>query len=163
MTATSDHRFSSLADARAFALAGNATITLQSLSSGQHYTYKIQAPGTDTSMRIGDDARFVKLLVDGDQWIYLGMIKEGGFVLTRASKLSEQAPAVKAIKFFFLIQELHPQLIVRHEGTCGRCGRKLTHPESIDRGIGPDCAAIMGIEVSQDDYDAQCMRAEIID
>ena len=27
-----------------------------------------------------------------------------------------------------------------HEGRCGRCGRKLTVPESIDTGLGPECA-----------------------
>ena len=27
-----------------------------------------------------------------------------------------------------------------HEGKCGRCGRKLTVPESIEAGIGPECA-----------------------
>lgn len=29
---------------------------------------------------------------------------------------------------------------VHHEGQCGRCGRKLTVPESIEHGIGPECA-----------------------
>jgi len=27
-----------------------------------------------------------------------------------------------------------------HQGTCGRCGRSLTDPESITRGLGPICA-----------------------
>jgi hypothetical protein len=27
----------------------------------------------------------------------------------------------------------------QHTGKCGRCGRKLTDPQSIARGIGPDC------------------------
>ena len=26
-----------------------------------------------------------------------------------------------------------------HEGRCGRCGRKLTVPESIEAGYGPEC------------------------
>jgi hypothetical protein len=30
-------------------------------------------------------------------------------------------------------------------GKCGICGRKLTTPESIKRGIGPDCAARLGL------------------
>ena len=29
---------------------------------------------------------------------------------------------------------------VLHSGSCGRCGRKLTVPESIDTGLGPECA-----------------------
>ena len=28
---------------------------------------------------------------------------------------------------------------VHHEGKCGCCGRSLTVPESIKRGIGPEC------------------------
>jgi hypothetical protein len=40
-------------------------------------------------------------------------------------------------------KELHPQLIVHHENHCGRCGRTLTVPESVERGIGPDCLAKM--------------------
>lgn len=29
-------------------------------------------------------------------------------------------------------------------GSCGHCGRTLTNPESIERGIGPICAGKMG-------------------
>jgi hypothetical protein len=29
---------------------------------------------------------------------------------------------------------------VHHEGKCGRCGRKLTVPESVKSGFGPECA-----------------------
>lgn len=32
-------------------------------------------------------------------------------------------------------------LEIWHHGVCGRCGRKLTTPESIQRGLGPKCAA----------------------
>ena len=28
---------------------------------------------------------------------------------------------------------------VHHAGRCGRCGRKLTVPTSIESGFGPDC------------------------
>jgi Family of unknown function (DUF6011) len=34
---------------------------------------------------------------------------------------------------------------IRHEGKCGRCGRRLTTPESVELGIGPDCAEQMGM------------------
>lgn len=30
---------------------------------------------------------------------------------------------------------------LRHAGRCGRCGRVLTVPESIDSGLGPVCAS----------------------
>jgi hypothetical protein len=37
---------------------------------------------------------------------------------------------------------------VWHEGRCGRCGRKLTVPESIESGFGPECASILGLDAS---------------
>lgn len=30
-------------------------------------------------------------------------------------------------------------------GICGRCGKDLTDPESLERGLGPDCAATYGL------------------
>lgn len=39
---------------------------------------------------------------------------------------------------------------IQHPGTCMVCGRELTDPESIDRGIGPDCyGSITGSEHQQ--------------
>jgi hypothetical protein len=39
--------------------------------------------------------------------------------------------------------EKHPlpgSVDVLHSGRCGRCGRTLTTPDSIERGLGPECA-----------------------
>jgi Family of unknown function (DUF6011) len=147
----SDHKFQSIQDARAFALAGNAIITLESLRSGTHFTYKVVSPSAEKQEKRGYAAEqvwFVKLLTSGSadegEFTYMGMIKpQGGFFLTKASKFRPESPSVKAFRFFFESTELHPELVVRHEGHCGRCGRTLTVPESIERGIGPECAAKM--------------------
>lgn len=32
-----------------------------------------------------------------------------------------------------------------HSGNCGFCGRKLTDPESVKRGIGPDCLGKLAV------------------
>lgn len=37
---------------------------------------------------------------------------------------------------------------VYHEGRCGRCGRRLTVPASIHRGLGPHCALQAFQEIS---------------
>jgi len=53
---------------------------------------------------------------------------------------------VKAFTFFwkFVAQNvMPPQMDVHHEGRCGRCNRKLTVPESIENGLGPECAGKM--------------------
>jgi len=128
------------ADAQAYALAGRAKVTLRSSVSGQHYSYKIK------QAEEGVYRYFVSLLHTGDEWTYIGQITENGFGLTRQSKLSFDAPSVKAFAYFvdqvIARQRIPAHLEVRHSGSCGRCGRELTHPESIDSGIGPECARI---------------------
>ena len=56
------------------------------------------------------------------------------------------APSFRAMSYALknLYDDKIPEALeIRHEGSCGRCGRPLTVPSSIDRGIGPDCAALM--------------------
>lgn len=37
-----------------------------------------------------------------------------------------------------------PGYEIRHAGRCGRCGRLLTVPESIETGLGPECSKVKG-------------------
>jgi hypothetical protein len=135
--------FSTLQDAKTFAFAGNALITLESRRTDAHHTYKISA------CEDKKDFFFVSHLIngsaDGGIFAYLGIVSEGKFRLTKKSTAAWDAPCVKAFQFFMASTELHPQLIVHHEGRCGKCGRTLTVPSSIEAGIGPDCAAKMGL------------------
>lgn len=142
----SDHRFQTIADAKDFALAGNAIITLQSLKTGLHFTYRIRQAKDKVTQEPTPGLYFVSLLNGSDNendYQYLGMIRDLSFTLTRASRAGEAAPSVKAFRFFWASTQLHEALVVHHEGRCGRCGRTLTVPSSIDRGIGPECAGIM--------------------
>jgi hypothetical protein len=143
MQVTSDnHRFNSIADAKTFALAGSAVLTLQSLRTGLRFTYKVRASKNGQGF-------YVSLLSGPDNendYSYLGMIREGRFELTKASRVTLNTPSVRAFEWFWhMVRDGIPtELVVRHEGRCGRCGRTLTVPESIDRGIGPECAGKMG-------------------
>jgi hypothetical protein len=160
MQTTSDHRFQTTEDARAFALAGNAIITLQSARTGNHFTYKIVAPDAEKQERRGfapEPVWFVKLLTSGSadqgEFTYLGMIRNQGpsglwFATTRATRVRGDSACILAFNYFFNHRG-EKDLIVRHECRCGRCGRTLTEPESIDSGYGPECRAILGIEVSE--------------
>lgn len=150
----SDHKFASIADAKAFALAGNAIITLQSLRTGTHFTYKVRAKDVAGEIKADyqpDRIWFVSLLSNGSadegDFQYIGLInKHKEFRLTKNSRCSEQAASFKAFEWFWhMVRDGIPsELVIRHEGRCGRCGRTLTVPESIDRGIGPECAEKMG-------------------
>lgn len=135
--------FTSAADAKRFVTAGNAVFTLSSKRTGARYTYNVQAPKDDDMTATW----FVKLLTGPDNmsdFAYLGMIAaDGTFWLTAKSKLTLEAASVRAVKYFCDIVlvggKIPDALEVRHEGRCGRCNRRLTVPESIDRGIGPEC------------------------
>ncbi len=121
--------------AKRYMLAGKATVTLRSNASGTHFTYEINQ-ADDGSVH------FVAALVD-DGYLYLGMISNRGFRLTKKSAFKYDNPRVKAFDYAWkaiLAGKMPPQLDVFHDGTCGRCKRQLTHPDSIETGLGPECA-----------------------
>jgi hypothetical protein len=146
----SKHGFTNAVEARQFTLAGNATVTLQSEKTGAHYTYKVRQADKD-----GEPMAFwfVQLLAgpdNGADYVYLGVIagKDEVFRLTGKSKMTENSKPVAAFRYFWQhLQAGHiaPHCTVRHEGACGRCGRKLTEPASIDSGLGPHCRSLMGL------------------
>jgi hypothetical protein len=72
------------------------------------------------------------------------------FIHTKNSRVSKDAPSAKAFSWLHAAidsgVDLTDKVEVRHAGKCGHCGRKLTVPESVDTGIGPDCAKKLGIE-----------------
>src|SRR6478736_8286540 len=87
------------AQARAFALAGNATLTLVSKTTGTRYTFKIRAPIKDgtTALDLGHPTRFVKVLTGADNensYSYLGYIRRGVYFHGGSkAKISSQAPS----------------------------------------------------------------------
>jgi hypothetical protein len=138
--------FHDATDIRNFVLAGKAVITLESKKTGKHYTYRIRQ-ATDHN---GNPTNrwFVSLLTGPDNtrsYTYLGLIDgdEAVFRLTAKSKMTDDAPPVAGFRFMWRWvneQKAIPDaLAVRHDGHCGRCHRPLTVPESIDRGLGPEC------------------------
>lgn len=122
-----------------FMHAGNSTMTLVSRKTGTRFTYKIKK---------SDDGRlfFVSVLTGQDNesdYRYLGTMRDGTYNHGRKSAIGIDAPSNVAFTWFYRQLDnliLPTELEVWHEGTCGRCGRKLTVPESIARGIGPECA-----------------------
>jgi hypothetical protein len=143
-TTTTGGRFNNAGDAAAAILAGNATITLVSGKTGARYTYKIRKAERGTSW-------FVNLLTGPSNeadFAYIGLIgATGEFRLTKASKLPADSAPVRGFGWTLARlakNEIPEQLEVWHEGRCCRCGRKLTVPESIATGLGPECAKAAG-------------------
>lgn len=134
------HQIDSMDDAREFILAGNAYFTLRSRATGTRFTYRVRA---------SEDGRvhFVSVLSGSDNenaYSYFGIIKAGrewrhGGAKARAAI---DSPSVAAFAWFWrrAFEDMPTSLEFWHEGRCGRCGRLLTVPESLARGIGPECA-----------------------
>lgn len=132
------------AHALKFILAGNASLTIKSLKSGEHLTYRVQKPKANKAKANGP-SHFIKVRT-GNDFAYLGFIVDGRYVHGRNADLPYNSPESRA--FSWALDSLSAGRVpttceIWHEGTCGRCGRALTHPESIASGIGPECATKM--------------------
>lgn len=124
-----------------YTLAGNAVLTLQSVPTGAHYTFRVRR-GEGCDERRLPACWWVDARADGDRWVGVGRI---GDTPRRPLLARRGAPAGALAAFGWFWRraqagESHPDLRVFHEGRCGRCGRPLTHPESVQTGLGPVCA-----------------------
>ena len=138
------HQISDIQKIKDFIFAGKSIFTIESQDSGVWYTYKMNVA------KKNENLYFVSVLRGTDNlssYSYMGLvIKEGDnykFTLTKNSKYKIDATCVKAFGFFFTNitrNFIHPKMNFYHMGYCGRCGKALTVPDSVERGLGPYCA-----------------------
>lgn len=139
-------RFGNAQDALTYILSGKGTITVRSVKTGTRFTYRLRLKEGDNPGTRGHVV-FVSLLTGQDNntsYSYLGQFftNQQVYFHGRKSKIGHDAPAAKAFDWVFkqlTRKQLPTQLEVWHEGICGRCGRKLTVPESVKQGFGPEC------------------------
>jgi hypothetical protein len=134
--------------AKEFILAGNAIISIKNTKTNNHFSFKVKKSDKKNDI----SPRFVSLLTGPDNsdwgsWTYMGMIFDKSlktFTRTNKSRISADATSYKAFKWLTQWLESNSELPktveIWHEGRCGACGRKLTVPESIERGLGPECS-----------------------
>ncbi len=129
---------------KTFMLAGNAILTAVSDRTGIRFTFKIQ---------ISKDGRvhYVSVLT-GQDYSFLGVLfANGTYQHSIKSPIGIDALSNRAFRWTWghvNTGKMPKDVTVYHAGSCGRCGRCLTVPESIAMGIGPDCAEIMGLTVA---------------
>lgn len=141
----------------AYMTAGKAkhgpTITFRNAESGNRFTYKIKtAPKRQPN---DPDTWFVQLLNGPDNtsdFMYIGILrKDSGvpqYMWTSKARADRDASSVQVFQWAlnqFVADKIPASLEVYHEGRCGRCGRKLTVPESIASGFGPECIGLTGM------------------
>lgn len=145
---THPHRITTPDAVREFALAGNATLTLLSRATGTRFTYRIRQPKEDKPYFVG----LLRGQDNENDFQFMGTIfkhvdMQPLYISGRNSKIGRESQSSKAFVWFWdhvRKGELPNSLEVWHEGRCGRCGRKLTVPSSIESGMGPECARITG-------------------
>lgn len=137
------NRFTDAGQARQFILAGNARVTLKSTQTGKHFTYRVRKAKDD-------DVFFVGVLKDGDNengYAPLGIItKKREFKILRRCSFREYSPCWAAFDWMWTrlqANKISDAMEFWHEGRCGRCGRALTDPDSIESGFGPECIKIV--------------------
>ena len=134
-----------LENPKEFAFAGNAIITLESENTKNHFTYRIRRSKNDEYLYFIDHLHGPDNIND---YSYIGCyyLDRRIFVTRKNWKtipVNYWPPSVRAMDFFLEhLDKIPPKLHVYHEGRCGRCGRRLTTPESIKRGLGPECCKL---------------------
>lgn len=149
---------------RRYLEAGRAVLTIRSRESGTRFTYKAVRPKEDehaARQGLGAAPRerpiWVKVLTGPENtkdYAFIGTLwPEGGryrYAHSPKSPLGLDAPSVKALRWLAHALNTNPEVLFKqaevwHEGRCGRCGRRLTVPESIETGFGPECAGLVGV------------------
>lgn len=133
-------------DALKFIFAGNSTFTLLNSESGNRFTFKVKK-AKDSNLF------FLSVLTGPDQYSYLGTVSNGIYKHGNKSNFSAGVQSEKV--FSYVLNKLKsgslPEFVeVWHEGKCGKCGRQLTVPSSIDNGIGPECIKTLSKEEKRD-------------
>jgi hypothetical protein len=126
-----------------FILGGKSIFTVRNVVTGNRFTYKLTRK---KSLKEGDDdVVFVKVLSRPDNtsdYTFIGTIFGGTtYKHSPKSPFGSDAMSSKAIDWLVRNAKSLPENVeVWHEGKCARCGRKLTVPESIQSGFGPECS-----------------------
>ena len=132
-------KLTDIEDIRNYLRGGSAEFTLQSIKTGSHHTYRLRQIPNGTGF-------FVTRLVGADNehdYRYLGIMSDAIDRLIATKATGYIGPSFNALDWFLRCLaancEKLSQVEFLHSGKCSKCGRKLTSPESIKRGMGPGC------------------------
>jgi Family of unknown function (DUF6011) len=135
-------------DVLKFMFAGKSTFTVLNTKSDNRFTFNI---------KLSKDGNlfFVKVLSGPDSYTYIGTCINGHFKHSKKSVISSDAQSVKV--FDYIINKLKTNTLqdfieIWHEGKCGKCGRLLTVPSSIETGLGPECLKRLSKQEKRDKF-----------
>ena len=129
---------------RAFLVAGDAIFTVAN-PTGDRYTFRIRMKDAEL---FRSAKYFLSLLTGPDNtrdYTYMGVVEPETLAvrLTAKSRLTADSTPVRVAQWALgrvaSGQEFPAGYRLYHEGRCGRCGRILSVPSSIECGVGPEC------------------------
>lgn len=118
-----------------FILAGKSVFTFVNSQTENRFTFRVKKHKQD-------DIFFVSVLTGPDIYQFIGSVKSNSFKHSKKSSISEDSKSVKVFEFVFSRLQsgtLSEIIEVWHHGRCGKCGKMLTVPKSIQTGFGPEC------------------------
>lgn len=122
-------------DALNYILAGKSVTTFQNPETGKRFTFKVVKHKTD-------DIYFVNVLTGPENYTFIGIIQDQKYRHSKKSRIGQDAQSVKVFEWVIrhlVSGTLNKTIEIFHVGKCGRCGRQLTDPISIEIGLGPYC------------------------
>lgn len=145
-------RVLTLEESKRFILAGKSIFTISN-GKGEHFTYKVSFK--KATPQYPRDTYFIKILTGPDNssnYTYMGILSPTSLrvILTKTSTFKEGHKSVKVLQW--ALDKVRKNVAfpegysIRNEGRCGRCGLRLSTPESIDTGFGPECADKVGVD-----------------
>lgn len=138
-----------------FITAGNAIFTI-SQADGTRHTFRVQKRDANKQY---PETYFVSLLTGPDNtsdYSYLGIMNPSDFTVRTTAKSCQRADSMPVRALQRVLCRVRAGELdkvraagwdVRHAGRCCRCARLLTTPESVDSGVGPECAEKLGWSV----------------
>jgi len=129
-----------------FILGGKSFVTFLNTKTDNRFTFKVVKHKKD-------DIYFVNVLTGPDVYSFVGTVRDGVYKHSPKSNISNEAQSVKV--FNYIVNKLAsnnlPDFIeIYHDGRCGKCGRQLTVPDSIETGFGPECAKSLSKQTLRD-------------
>ena len=134
-----------------FMIAGKCEFILYSTKTKDKFYYKLTKKESRNSEN--EFIYFLNTKVDGE-YVYAGVMwfdeKQGEFMFGQGAKGQVNGSHLNIRSLLFVMNKLSSESELKfcevyHVGTCGRCGKKLTTPESILTGLGPECCKKVGI------------------
>lgn len=126
----------------------NGTYTLTNPASGGYRTYRVQTWERDVGGSV-ELSRVLQLLVgsdnEGDFVGFAFLTDRGPSVWRRFQSANDKNQWGRLAWWFWkTVAEGEGPLQAQLSKRCLRCNRKLTTPESLERGVGPECWEAMG-------------------